>query len=103
MALGADAVDREGVTCDLELVLFCDVSLVFLNSCIYKLLNFSASSTHEVIVVFLVVQLEHRMTALKIVADDHPGRLKLSEDSVDSSQTHFLIRIQHNPVDFLGT
>ena len=82
MAPGADAVDREGVICDLEIVLFCDASLVFFNSRVYKFLNFSASSTHEVIVVFLVVELEHCVTALKIVADDHPGRLELGEDSV---------------------
>lgn len=101
--MGADPVDRQGVICDPKIVLFSDAALKFLDSRVHELLDFAASCTDEVIVVFLVVELEHSMTALKIVSNDHTSGLELGEDAIDGSKSHLFIRVQHDPVDLLGT
>ncbi|VAW72979.1 Outer membrane beta-barrel assembly protein BamE [hydrothermal vent metagenome] len=76
--------------------------LTLLNGFVEELLNFAATSTHDVIVVVPFVHLEHRMPAFKMVTSHQPGGLKLGQHPVYRGQTNVFFGIQQAFVHVFG-
>ncbi len=67
-----------------------------------ELFDPAAVHTHHMVMMLTPVQLEHRRTALKVVAGDEAGSLKLGQDPIDRGQTDVLIGFQQAAVNVLG-
>src|SRR3954463_5603585 len=72
----------------LEAPLLRDLVLALLDVGIEELLDASALQADEVIVVAALVQLEHRLAGLEILARQQPGLLELGKDAIDGGETH---------------
>src|SRR2546428_464551 len=68
---------------------------------VVKLFDASALYAHEVIVVAVLVQLEHRFAGLEMMALEDAGLLELGEDPVHGGKTHVQSLVHEDPVDIL--
>ena len=99
----APDVQHEAVVDQLEAVLLGDIVLQALDLVAGELDDVAGLDADHVVVMLAVVELEHRVTALEVVAGHQAGGLELRQHTVDRGQTDFLTRIQQVLVNVLGT
>ena len=100
--LGAVRVDMERMVVDLEAAVLRDLFLALLDLGIEELLDVPALHAHQVIVVPALVQLEHRLAGLEMVADQQPRLLELGEHPVDRREPGIGPVLRQYLVDILG-
>ena len=101
--LGATGVEAKGVVGDGKAFGFGDRVLAFFDFGVVKLFDLAAVQADQMVVVFALVQLKHRFTALKLAALQNAGLLKLHQYAVDSGQTNIGTLLQRETVNVLGT
>ena len=103
-AVGLDAVgvEIERVLADREAALGGDLGLPLLDLGVVELLDAAALHADQVIVVRALVQLEHRLAGLEMMADQEARLLELGEHAVDGGQADVEALGQQQLVDVLG-
>lgn len=86
-----------------KISLLSDFSLECFDGGILKLFNLAALNANQMIMVVTPIHLEHGVAALKMMADDQPCRLELSEDAIDRGQTDLLTLADQGFEDFFCT
>lgn len=87
---------------ELEAVLLGDLLLAALDGLVEELDDLAAVEAHHMVVVFLLGDLEHGMTAIEIVANHQACRLELGQHAIDGRQADVLPGFQQGLVDILG-
>src|SRR6266850_5269502 len=76
--------------------------LALLDFGVIKLFDASALHAHEMIVMAALVQLEHRLAGLEMMALEDAGLLELREDAVDRREADVQSLVHEDPIDVLG-
>src|SRR5262245_33579314 len=84
--LDAVGVERERVAVQVEAALLGDLGLAALDLGVVELLDPPALHADQVVVVAALVQLEHRLAGLEVLAREQAGVLELGEDAVDRGE-----------------
>ena len=100
--LHALGVEIERVLSDLEAAIAGDLVLPLLDLRVVELLDAAALQADEVIVVAALVQLEHRLARLEMVADEEPGLLELRQHPIDGREADVEALGQQLSIDVLG-
>jgi hypothetical protein len=90
------------VVADREAAFLRDPPLALLDLGVVELLDPAALHAHEVIVVARVVELEHRLARLEVMALQEPGLLELREHAIHRRQTDVEPVGHQQPIDVLG-
>src|SRR5262245_33181586 len=86
----------------LEAALLGDLVLALLDVRVVELLDAAALQADEVVVVPALVQLEHRLAGLEVLARKQPGLLELREHAVDGGEADVEALAEQLLVDVLG-
>ena len=87
---------------DLESEALRDRRLPALDATVHELLDLPAVHADDVVMVRAFVQLEHRGTALEVMALDQRGRLELRQHAVNRREADVLALVDQCPIDVLG-
>src|SRR6266699_5721167 len=79
-----------------------DPDLALLDFRVIKLLDAPALHAHEMIVMAALIQLEHRLAGLEMMALEDAGLFELGEDAVDRGKPDVQSLVHENPIDVLG-
>jgi hypothetical protein len=71
---------------DLEAALLCDGVLPLLDGRVIELLDAPALEADEVVVVMSLVQLEHRLARVEMVAHEEPRLLELRQHAINGGE-----------------
>lgn len=88
---------------NLETGLISDVSLTLFNHLIDKFLDLAALHANDMVMVLAMLQLEHRVAPLEMVACDQTGGLELGQYPVDRGQANLFTTFQQLLVNILST
>src|SRR5262245_49731068 len=102
MRLHALGVQVERVVGDLEAALVRDLLLPLLDLRVVELLDAPALQANEMVVVPALVQLEHRLARLEMVAREQARLLELRQDAVNGREPDVEAFAQQLAVDVLG-
>ena len=69
---------------------------------IAELLDPPAVQTQDMVMVLALIEFEHRLATLKMMAFDQPRRLELGQYPIHRRQTDILAGIRQHPVDHLS-
>ena len=78
-----------------------DGTLALLDGLLQELHHLAALDAHQVIMVSALVELEHRLAALEMMAADETGPLELGQDTIDGGEANVLSALQQRLVDVL--
>ena len=87
---------------DLEAALARDPDLPLLDLGVVELLDPPALQADEVVVVRALVELEHRLARLEVMADQEPGLLELRQHAIDRGEADVESLGKQHLVDVLG-
>ena len=87
---------------DLEAAIRGDLVLALLDLGVVELLDAPALYAHEMVVMPALVQLEHRLAGLEVVADEEPRLLELGEHAIDRREPGLGAVPGQELVDLLG-
>ena len=79
-----------------------DAGLAFFDFGVEELLDLAALQADQMVVVVALVQLEHRLVAVEVVAHQKTGLLELGEHAVDRGQTDILAFVGQQAIHLLG-
>ena len=79
-----------------------DGALPLFDVLVAEFLDPPAFQTQNMVVVFALIEFEHGMATLEMMAPDQPGRLELSENPVYGRQADFFPGLLQRPKNFLG-
>src|SRR5437879_5808990 len=79
-----------------------DTDLALLDLGVVKLFDAPALHAHQMVVMAALVQLEHRLVGLEVVALQDAGLLELSEDAVDGGEAYVQSLSDESPIDVFG-
>ena len=99
--LDAVGVDLQRVVVDGEAAFLGDAGLAFFDFGVEELLDLAALQADQMIVVVALVEFEHRLVAVEVVAHQQPGLLELGEHAVDRGETDILAFVRQQPVHLL--
>src|SRR5882672_6236597 len=77
-----------------------DLTLLYFR--VIKLFDASALHAHEMIVMATLIQLEHRLAGLEMMALEDAGPFELRKDAVDRGQPDVQSLVHQNPIDVFG-
>ncbi len=100
--LGADGVQRQRVVLQLEAARLRHGVLALLDLGVEELLDPAAVQADQVVVVLALVELEHRLAGLEVVARQDAGLLELHQHPVDGGQADVGAFGQQHLVDVFG-
>src|SRR5262245_11054255 len=100
--LGALGVQVQRMIANREPAILRHLDLTLLDLGVVELLDPPAGHAHQVIVVAALVQLEHRLARLEVVALEDAGVLELGQHAVDSGEADVQALAHEHPVDVLG-
>lgn len=99
----AVTVQNQAMLGERKLVAGSNLALMLLDHFIVELFDMSAMDADNMVMVFALIQLEHRLTTLEVMPFDQPRRLELGQHAVDCRQTDFLTRRNQTAIDILGS
>ena len=102
ICLGAAGVEAKGVVGDGKAFGFGNRVLAFFDFGVVKLFDLAAVQADQMVVVFALVQLEHRLAAFKLAALQNAGLLKLHKHAVHRGQAHIGAFLEQHPKDVFG-
>ncbi len=99
IGLGAVRVQVQRMLANREATFLGHAHLALFDFGVVELFDASALDAHEVVVVRALVQLEHRLAGLEMMALEDAGLLELGEDPVHGGETHVQSLGHEDPVD----
>src|SRR5216683_3917290 len=100
--LGAVGVKLQRMLANREAAFRGDTDLALLDFGVIELFDASALHAHQMIVMAALIQLEHRLAGLEMVALEYSGLFELGEDAVDRGEPDVQSLVYENPIDVLG-
>src|SRR3989338_7994121 len=87
---GAIRIDMERVVVNGKAAFGGDLFLARLDGRIVKLLDMAALQANDVVMVLALIEFEHRLAALEVVARQQSGLLELRQYAVNRGQPHVI-------------